>query len=261
MKLPRIKRILLAFLAMWIADATLSSSLSAQAGTATSPAGKPALQLWQKREIAFFQTFKGYRSGDTEAAKEFDGILTEFETHPMARTPMENMDILGVFYLPKDGFAKSLPIIAMNAVLGWYDALRFGSESGRAEIVNNRHFFKRALMLAGDERSKEAIKFLQENPEQARALLEQGIGFAEKHKNALDYDHQWPTAFGLEDVINAQGGKTTITPMASENWEKAWEDAKQRVRGYYLMPVTSQQPSTNPPSPAPPVTSPPAATQ
>ncbi len=109
MKLTRIERILLACVAVWIADATLASSLNAQSGATASPAGKPELQLWQKREIEFFQTFKSCRTGDAEAVKAFDGILTEFDTHPMARTPMENMDVLGVFYVPKVFTTSAIP--------------------------------------------------------------------------------------------------------------------------------------------------------
>jgi hypothetical protein len=47
----------------------------------------------------------------------------------------------------------------MNASLGWYDALRFGSESGRAEIVNNEGFFKRTLILAGKQKVDDFLSF------------------------------------------------------------------------------------------------------
>jgi hypothetical protein len=45
----------------------------------------------------------------------------------------------------------------MNASPGWYDALSFGS--GRAEIVNNEGFFKRALVLAGKQKVDDFVSF------------------------------------------------------------------------------------------------------
>lgn len=214
--------------------AVLPAAVPAQSIATQTTEVKTELQPWQEREVEFFQIAKKAQAGDAEARQALDAVLTEFETHPMSRTPMENMDILGVFYVPKEGFEKCLPIVAMNAALGWYDALRYGSESGRAEIVNNRQFFRRALMLSGPEKSKQAVKFIEENPERARALVEQGLGFAEQHKNAPDYDHQWPSAFGLERLISNLGGKEAITPIPKEDWDKTWEESKKRVREFYI---------------------------
>jgi hypothetical protein len=45
----------------------------------------------------------------------------------------------------------------MNASPGWYDALSFGS--GRAEIVNNEGFFKRALVLTGKQKVDDFVSF------------------------------------------------------------------------------------------------------
>ena len=97
------------------------------------PVGKQVIlnlpkQPWQERRAEFFKAVAGANKRDPAAIKELDGVLTEFETHPMSRTPMENMDILGAFYVPKDGVEKPLVMIAENAALGWYDAMRFGSE-------------------------------------------------------------------------------------------------------------------------------------
>jgi hypothetical protein len=47
----------------------------------------------------------------------------------------------------------------MTATLGWYDPLSFGSESGRAEIVNNEGSFKRALVLAGKQKVDDFLSF------------------------------------------------------------------------------------------------------
>jgi len=192
------------------------------------------LQAWQKRRSEFITIVHGVEKRDPEAIKAFDKTLTEFETCKMCRTPMENMEIVGVFYVPKDGFDKCLPIVVMNAMLGWYDALRFGSESGRAEIVNNEGFFKKALILGGKEKGQTAVKFLTENPERAAELVEKGLKFAEQFKDNPRYDPHWPTGYGLERVICATGGSCTpIAEMPEDQWGKAWDDAKQKVLAYY----------------------------
>jgi hypothetical protein len=211
--------------------------------SAQADAPQPAPQPWQYREAAYFQTIVKVRKGDPEAQRDFDQTLTEFEKRPMSRTPMENMDILGTFYIPKEGFEKALPIVAMNAVLGWYDALRYGSNSGRAEIINNRRFFLRPIAFSGKERSQEAINFLTTNPKRAQTLIEQGIGFAEKYKDAPTYDHRWPSAFGLERMIDGLGGKSTTVPLPIEKWPAAWEESKQRVRSFYF--VANAQPGNS----------------
>ena len=53
--------------------------------------------------------------------------------------------------------ASVLSLIVMNASLGWYDALSFGP--GRAEIVNNEGFFKRAFVLAGKQKVDDFLSF------------------------------------------------------------------------------------------------------
>lgn len=200
----------------------------------TQASGSSALQPWQKRRKEFVETIKGLRENKPSAVQQFDAVLTEFDTQLLSRTPIENMEILGIFYVPKDGVEKAFLIVVLNAVLGWYDALRFTSESGRVEILNNEAFFKRAFTLGGPEVTTRSTKFLEENPERVAEILRQGLSVADKYRDTTTYDHQWPTAYGLERVICANGGACTPPPSLPQNqWPQAWEEAKRRVISYY----------------------------
>lgn len=214
-----------------------TSSPNGPNASATFTQAKPVrvdLQPWQQRRIEFIKTVQGVRKGDPVARKDFDRILTEFETHAFSRTPLENMELLGVFYVPKDGIEKSMPVVIANAVLGWYDALRFASETGRAELINNEGFFKKAFILAGPDTTNKAIQFLKNNPDKVAKSLAQGFLFADKFRETSTYDRHWPSAYGLEQVICATGGSCQAPPaMPREQWDKAWEEAKQRVTAYY----------------------------
>jgi len=221
-----------------LAAAALSLCAVARAddGTAAVPAATPHTQLapqpWQERRAQFAKIVGGVRAKDAVALKQFDDVLTEFDTKPLARTPLENMEILGVYYLPREGVEKVLPAVVLNAVLGWYDALRFGSQSGRAEISSN--LFKMAFVVAGPDASNKAAKFFDERPERTEQLVAQGIAMATAHKDDPHYDHHWPTAFGLERIICAQQGPCEEIKALPENqWDEAWSQAQQRVRAYY----------------------------
>lgn len=193
-----------------------------------------SLQPWQQRRMEFSKLVQGVHEGNPTAIKDFDTVLTEFDTKLFSRTPMENMEILGLFYVPKDGADVAFPIVVANSVLGWYDALRYTSESGRAEIFNNEGFFKKAFVLGGPDVTSKAIKFVESNPERAAQQMELGFSFAQKFRDTLSYDHQWPTAYGLERIICAQGGSCVMPPiLPKEGWDKAFEEAKQRVALYY----------------------------
>jgi hypothetical protein len=166
--------------------------------------------------------------------REFDAVLTQFETQPFARTPMEDMDILGSFYFPKDKVETTLILVSTNAALGWYDALRFGSESGRAEIVNNEKFFARAFLIGGATTTTKFKDFLKDHPDMVRDSILQGLVIAERERKNPHHDVRWPTGYGLETVICAQGGSCDPPKeMAADQWDKAWEDAKKRVTSYY----------------------------
>lgn len=216
---------------------SLTSSPNGPNASATFTQANPVrvdLQPWQQRRIEFIKTIQGVRKGDPVARKDFDRILTEFETHAFSRTPLENMELLGVFYVPKDGIEKSLSVVIANAVLGWYDALRYASASGRAEIINNEGFFKKAFVLAGPDTTNEAIQFLKNNPDKVAKSLAQGFLFADKFRETSSYDHHWPSAYGLERVICATGGSCKApSAMPEDQWDKAWEEAKRRVAAYY----------------------------
>jgi hypothetical protein len=191
-------------------------------------------QAWQLRRAEFQKTVQGVRASDPKAQKDFDTVLTEFETHAFSRTPIENLEIIGVFYMPKDGMDPGLSVVVANLVLGWYDALRFASESGRAEIVNNEGFFRKAFIIGGTEITAKAGKFLEDNQERSAQLVAQGISFAERFRETSNYDRHWPTAYGLEHLLCAQGGSCADPPpMPKEAYDKAWEDAKQRVTTYF----------------------------
>jgi hypothetical protein len=202
-----------------------------------------AQQPWQKRRADFSKIVQGLRENSADAKKDFDAVLTEFETRTLNRTPIENMEILGVFYVPKGGVDPALSVIAMNAVLGWYDALRFASESGRAEITNNEGFFKKSIILGDPETQKKAVKFLQNNPERVAQLLAQGMSYAEKFRETSSYDRLWVTAYGMEKYICKTGGSCQ-PPQAlpKEQWDSAWKEAKQRVTSYY---TAAKQPNAN----------------
>jgi hypothetical protein len=161
-------------------------------------------------------------------------MLTNFEKHPLAQTPIENMDLIGLFYAPKDGIARTLPLIVMNATLGWYDSLRYGSPSGQAEIVNNEMFFKRAFVLAGKERLNEYLEFAKSHRDEIRTDIDQGLALAERFKNSDEYDHKWPAAYGLERSICTLGGECPPPVEAQQNqWNALWDQAKLRVETYY----------------------------
>lgn len=221
------------------ADVQSQTLPSGPVASVTSGQVKPIqaeLQPWQRRRMEFTKTVQGASKGDPIARKDFDKILTDFETHTFSRTPLENMEILGVFYVPKDGIEKAMPIVIANAVLGWYDALRFASESGRAEIINNEGFFKKAFVLGGPELANNAVQFLQNNPEKVAKSLTLGFSFADKFRDEASYDRHWPTAYGLEQMTCATGGLCQAAPpMPKDQWNKAWEEAKQRVASYYQL--------------------------
>jgi hypothetical protein len=200
------------------------------ASTATTPS---APFSWQVREAAFLNLVQRSKTGDVAAQKEIDAYLDEYEKHPMAKTPMENLYILGEFYVPRDGVEKYLPAIVMNVALGWYDALRFGSESGRSEIASNRHFFKRAYIFGGKKTLKEVSDFLSKNPEKVHMLVDLGLEHAKKWRDASEYDHLWVTAFGLERTISSTGESKKFVPVPKAKWEECWDAAEKRVREYY----------------------------
>ena len=219
-------------LALVVATFCDAPAASAQIGTTVTIAVQP--QPWQKRRSEQLAILKP-SSPDQIQSKKLDELMKDFEAHPTARTPMENMDILGYAYGSK-GIDKVLSLVVMNAALGWYDALRFGSESARAEITSNEGFFKRPLVLAGKQKIDEFLAFAKAHPDELKAAIEQGISLAEKAKNSDDYDHKWPTAYGLERIICAQGGSCASLPSKPESeWPALWDQTIKSVTKYYFV--------------------------
>jgi hypothetical protein len=204
--------------------------------SAATPTKSLPKQPWQIRREKYWATVKNANLQDADATKEMNAVLTEFETQAFLRTPLENMDILGSFYIPREGVDKAFIVVVANATLGWYDALRFGSESGREEILTNEKFFLRAFTISDPKTKDQFVKFIKEHPDQVQAAVLSGFEIAEKYKKNPSYDVHWPTAYGLERMICALGGSCEKPKeMPVEQWDKAWVDAKQKVMAYYLV--------------------------
>jgi len=147
------------------------------------------MQPWQVRRAGYEGIVERLRRGDVSAGKEFDAVFTDFDTQVFARTPIENLEILGDLYIPKQGVDPALSVVVQNLVLGWYDALRFASESARAEIVNNEGSFKVAFIRrAGTDATHKAIDSIQSHPDRVHELIAQGIAVADKYKETTNYD-------------------------------------------------------------------------
>lgn len=224
--------------AVFFTPACKAADKPADAGKAAAEPGvvtiKVEPQSWQARRGEFARIVNNLGGKDAQVFKDFDAVLTEFVEKPYSRTPMENMEILGVFYVPRQGIEATLTHIAANAALGWYDALRYGSESGRAEILQNEGFFKLPLMLAGDEIVQQTVKFFIEQPEKTAQLVQKGIAIADALKDDPRYDHQWPSAYGLERTLCALGAECTPpSAVPKAQWGEAWEETKARVIRYY----------------------------
>jgi hypothetical protein len=142
--------------------------------------------------------------------------------------------LIGSFYAPKEGPEACLIVVAMNCTLGWYDGLRFRSASGRAEIADNEHLFGRAFLLSGDALRQKMEDLVRDHPDRVKALVEQGLTYAEKFRNTENYDRHWPTAYGMGPMVAALGGNPEPPPsLPVGDWDKAWEDAKNQVRAFY----------------------------
>jgi hypothetical protein len=223
-----------------LATVTLCAGLSLGAASGLAQVGPTAVQkpikleAWQIRRSARLKIIKDALAPNALKSQPFDQLLTNAGAHPLAQTPLENMDLLGLFHAPREGIAKALPLIVMNATLGWYDALRYGSPSGQAEIVNNEMFFKRVFMLAGKARLDEYLKLADTDPDEIRATVDHGLLLAERFRNSEEYDRKWPTAYGLERIICSQGGACSPPVEAPQSqWNALWDQAKLRVRTYY----------------------------
>jgi hypothetical protein len=216
----------------------VSSGHPASADAPQSPLKAPPRQAWQVRREQLDHVIIGARQNDPEALKQFDQILTDMEKHPLDRTPLEALDVVGTYYLPNEGIENSLAVIVTNLVLGWYDVLRFASPSGRAEIVDNEQFFKRALVLSGKDVTDKSFRFLQDHQDQVAPLVEKGVMYADGVRDTPRYDRQWPTAYGLERILCASGeAENCKAPPAlpKEKWNEAWAQSRKAVTEYFVI--------------------------
>lgn len=198
---------------------------------------------WQTRRaqtiavIRILQDESADRARREEARQKFDATLTRFEKDTFSITPMEAMDLFQVFYVPNEPgrMENLLQLVAMQATLGWYDALRFADESGRAEIVNNEAFFKRALMVRKDE----FIAFLEKEPAKAAKAVASAVQVARKfsqNEAMVHYDMHWPASYGLMRMqCGLEKSKTCARPdeLPKKDWPAAFEEAAARVTRYY----------------------------
>jgi hypothetical protein len=210
----------------------------ALADTPQSPLKTPPLQEWQVRRANLDHAIIDVRQNDPGAQKQFDQMLTEIEKHPLDRTPMEVLDVVGTYYVPNEGIENSLTVIVTHLVLGWYDVLRFASPTGRAEIIDNEQFFKRALVLAGKDVTDKSSKFLNDHQDIVSQLVEKGVTYATEFRDTRSYDRQWPTAYGLERILCASGeaDKCKGPPsLPKDQWDAAWAESKKAVTDYFVV--------------------------
>ena len=210
----------------------------ALADTPQSPLKAPPLQEWQVRRAQLDHAIIGARQNDPDALKQFDQMLTEMEKRPHDRTPLEVLDVVGTYYMPNEGIESSLTVLVTQLVLGWYDVLRFASPSGRAEIIDNEQFFKRALVLSGKDVTDRSFKFLNDNQDRVSQLVKKGVLYADEFRDTPSYDRQWPTAYGLERILCASGEAEQCKAPPSlpkDQWDAAWAESKKAVTDYFVM--------------------------
>ena len=203
---------------------------------------KVAPQAWQVRRAEVAATVKAIndsRGKDQEAVGRLDGVLTAFEGDPLSITPLEAMDLYGVFYVPNEGATNIkglLKMVASYAALGWYDALRFGDASGREEIRNNEGFFRRAFQVGNDDGTKQLLELMTNHPDDAAEAVQAGIAFARTVRNDVHYDTHWPSAYGLARMrCGMEGAKDCPPPpsLPKEQWDAAFTEAATVVEHYY----------------------------
>jgi hypothetical protein len=174
-----------------------------------------------------------------KAIRELDARLTEAEQGRL--TPIETMELLGVFYVPKElqnkepNYALLFRLIATQATLGWYDALRYTDESGRAEIVNNVSFFR----LAFGSNAQKLTQYMKDHPEQIASAVKTGIQDAHNAINAkrINYDTQWPGAYGMTRMMCAMSNAKVCDhppPRPTSEWPALLDQADKRVSASYI---------------------------
>jgi hypothetical protein len=196
-------------------------------------------QVRRKRVIDLVDAIIKSNYKDKAASDEFEKLLTSFDKDFTVITPMEGMDLQRLYYIPSsppEEMASNLGAIAALATLGWYDALRFADESGRAEIKHNENFFMSAFTAPGSSAKADMVAFLQSKQEEAASAVKFGTDTARRMLPRVHYDVRWPASYGLLRTQCAlQGNKNCSrpTPMPQDQWPAAFEEAVAQVTRYY----------------------------
>lgn len=192
---------------------------------------------FQVRRRIFNEVAHGIMRNDPAAPTALDKVLTDYESAAFRYTPLESLEIIGFYFLPREGMEKVFQVIVAEQVMGWYDVLRYASDSGREEIVNNEGFFKLPIVIGGPRVATLAAKYFDEHPAEARAMLARGFAFADSWRETLNYDRHWPSYYGIERLICRQDPTTckTAPELDRSKWNAAWSEAKQRVAAYYQL--------------------------
>ena len=201
-----------------------------------------SLDPWQVRRrhvIELVDSILKSQYKDKLATDKFEQVLSNFEKDFVAITPMEGMDLQRLFYVPMSKpqeMENNLTVVAALATLGWYDALRFADESGRAEIKNNESFFLRAFTAPGSSAKDDMVAFLKSKPQEAARAIKQGTDLARTMMPRVHYDVQWPASYGLLRLqCTTQNGTNCKRPAAlpKEQWPAAFEEAVELIARYY----------------------------
>lgn len=238
---------IIANLVLGILFSTLLTPLAVQARSKVIVVHAPH-DAWELRSletqkiIEVIRDPKATEAQHAKAMKEFDARLTASEKGEL--TPMETMELLGLFYVPKElqnkppNMESTLRIIATQATLGWYDALRFADASGRAEIVNNEAFFTLPLQ----DNAAVFVQFMKNHPEQAANAVKIGIQYARNKikTNNIGYDQHWPASYGLLRMqCGLKHAKTCEVPkpQPASEWPASLDQAAERVSDFYRAPT------------------------
>lgn len=198
-------------------------------------------QDWQVRRLEYFNAVKKYSKdpNDKEALATIDKALTIYEKQSWSITPMEAMDLIQTFYMPQEGVKKTMNMLVAEAILGYRDMLQWASASGKSEILWNEQFLTRAITNGGRDKKRmdEWLKFVEDKPDEAKKIVAEGVKLASiiNSVKVNGYDRKWPTAYGLERMINSMEAKQdTVKDTPNIPDDKALNDAITKITAYYL---------------------------
>jgi hypothetical protein len=198
-------------------------------------------QPWQVHRSKTAELANGAAQKKPGAEKLFDVRMADFKQHTMDYTPVEIMEVLARVYVPKSGLTEStVNLMAMAASLGWYDALRYASPTGKTELTDKEEFFLMALLAEDKSGTPLATAWealLKAKPDQARAWIAKGIAMAQvmiKDKS-VRYDQRWPSAYGHERVACARSalGCVSTAALPEKDWPAAWVESSRTVIDFY----------------------------